>query len=135
MLVCEVAAECKAEGKTLYDRLAELYEKYGYYLEGLETKTLTGIDGRKQIDAIMDKFRTGTLTFEVKEVKDYSKGIDGLPKSNVLKFFLSDDSWFAVRPSGTEPKIKFYFGVAATSLKNAELQLDNLKKAVLNFMV
>ena len=83
----------------------------------------------------MDKFRTGTLTFEVKEVKDYSKGIDGLPKSNVLKFFLSDDSWFAVRPSGTEPKIKFYFGVAATSLKNAELQLDNLKKAVLNFMV
>ncbi len=133
MLVAEVAAECKAEGITLYERLIELYEKYGYYLECLETKTLTGIDGRKQIDAIMDKFRTGTLPFEVKEVKDYSKGIDGLPKSDVMKFFLEDDGWFAVRPSGTEPKIKFYFGVVAASNEKAELLLNKLKKSVLEF--
>lgn len=134
MLVAEVAAECKAEGITLYERLTELYEKYGYYLECLETKTLTGIDGRKQIDAIMDKFRTVALPFEVKEVKDYSKGIDGLPKSDVMKFFLEDDGWFAVRPSGTEPKIKFYFGVVAASKEKVELLLNKLKKSVLEFV-
>lgn len=92
MLVAEVAAECKAKGLTLYERLTELYEKYGYYLEGLETRTLEGIDGRKQIDKIMDRFRTKTLPFKVEEVKDYLKAIDGLPKSDVLKFFLADDS-------------------------------------------
>ena len=133
MLVTEVAAECKAEGITLYERLTELYEKYGYYLEDLETKTLTGIDGRKQIDAIMDKFRTETLPFGVEDVKDYSKGIDGLPKSDVLKFFLEDDVWFAVRPSGTEPKIKFYFGVKHSSIETARILLDELKKAVFEF--
>ena len=133
MLVAEVAAECKAKGITLYERLMELYENYGYYLECLETKTLTGIDGRKQIESIMDKFRTKTLPFDVKDVKDYSKGIDGLPKSDVLKFFLKDDGWFAVRPSGTEPKIKFYFGVASTSKEKAELLLDKLKNTVLEF--
>lgn len=133
MLVAEVAAECRAEGITLYERLIELYEKYGYYLECLETKTLTGIDGKKQIDAIMDKFRTRSLPFEVKEVKDYSKGIDGLPKSDVMKFFLEDNGWFAVRPSGTEPKIKFYFGVVADSKGKTELLLDRLKKEVLEF--
>ena len=102
-------------------------------MECLETKTITGIDGRKQIESIMDKFRTKTLPFDVKDVKDYSKGIDGLPKSDVLKFFLKDDGWFAVRPSGTEPKIKFYFGVASTSKEKAELLLDKLKNTVLEF--
>ena len=133
MLVAEVAAECKAEGITLYDRLVKLYEKYGYYLECLETKTLTGIDGRKQIDAIMDKFRTGTLPFGVEEVKDYSKGIDDLPKSDVLKFFLETDGWFAVRPSGTEPKIKFYFGVKSVTEESAKTELENLRGLVLSF--
>ena len=133
MLIAEVAAECKTEGITLYERLISLYEKYGYYLEGLETITLKGIDGRKQIDAIMDKFKTKTLPFDVKEVKDYSKGIDGLPKSDVLKFFLSDGSWFAVRPSGTEPKIKFYFGVKAESREISQRKLDELKMHVMNF--
>lgn len=133
MLVAEVAAECKAEGITLYERLINLYEKYGYYLECLETKTLKGIDGRKQIDAIMKKFRTEMLPFDVKQIKDYSKGIDGLPKSDVLKFFLENDGWFAVRPSGTEPKIKFYFGVKGVSVDTAETELLRLKEKVLSF--
>ena len=133
MLVTEVAAECKTQGITLYERLIELYEKYGYYLEGLETKTLKGINGRQQIDAIMHKFRTEKLPFEVKKLKDYSKGIEGLPKSDVLKFFLENDGWFAVRPSGTEPKIKFYFGAVSDSQKAAKEKLDGLKQSVLDF--
>lgn len=133
MLIAELAADCKANGMTLYDKLIGLYEEYGFYLESLETKTLKGIDGRKQINDIMAKFRTGELPLNVLEVKDYSKGIDGLPKSDVLKFFLEDNAWFAVRPSGTEPKIKFYFGVCAES-ENASLNaIKKLKKTVLDF--
>lgn len=135
MLVAEVAAECKSEGITLYERLLSLYERYGFYLEGLETKTLTGIGGRKQIDGIMHKFRTERLPFETEVVKDYSKGIEGLPKSDVLKFFMKDIGWFAVRPSGTEPKIKFYFGVSAHSKEDAERALEKLKKSVIAFAV
>jgi len=133
MLVAEMAAECKTNGITLYDKLIELYEKYGYYLEDLETKTLKGIDGRKQIDAIMNKFRNGNLPFEISDFLDYSKGINELPKSDVLKFFLNN-AWFAVRPSGTEPKIKFYFGVKSTSKENAENELKMLKEKVLNLI-
>jgi len=133
MLVTEVAAECKAQGITLYDRLTELYEKYGYYLENLETKTLGGIDGRRKINDIMEKFRTEKLPVEIKEIKDYSKGIDGLPKSDVLKFFIKNDGWFAVRPSGTEPKIKFYFGVKSDSLNHSAELMKNLKETVLSF--
>ena len=134
MLITEVAVECKSEGITLYDRLLKLYEKYGYFLEGLETKTFKGIDGRKQIDTIMRKFRTEKLPFEVKKVKDYSKGIDGLPKSDVLKFFLEGDDWFAVRPSGTEPKIKFYYGVNSKSHKSSNKKLCDLQKNILDFV-
>ena len=133
MLVAEVAAECKTKGITLYERLIELYEKYGFYIECLETKTLKGIDGRKQIDAIMNKFRTEKLPFVVNEVKDYSRGIDGLPKSDVLKFFLENDGWFAVRPSGTEPKIKFYFGIRGNSAEESKKILMKLKESVLSF--
>lgn len=134
MLVAEVAAECKAEGITLYERLLDLYEKYGYYLEALETKTMKGIDGRKQINAIMNKFRTETLPVNILAMKDYSKGLDGLPKSDVLKFFLEDNGWFAVRPSGTEPKIKFYFGVCGKSTVDAEERLMKLKEVVLGLI-
>lgn len=134
MLIAEVAAECKIQGITLYERLVKLYEKYGYYLECLETKTLKGIDGRKQIEDIMKKFRTEELPFEVKEIKDYSKGIDGLPKSDVLKFFLEDGGWFAARPSGTEPKIKFYFGIVCDSLQKSQVRLDEFKQNVLKFI-
>ena len=134
MLVAEVAAECKAEGITLYERLLDLYEKYGYYLEALETKTMKGIDGRKQINAIMNKFRTETLPVNILAMKDYSKGLEGLPKSDVLKFFLEDNGWFAVRPSGTEPKIKFYFGVCGKSTVDAEERLMKLKEVVLGLI-
>ena len=133
MLIAELAADCKANGMTLYDKLLELYSKYGFYLESLETKTLKGIDGQRQINEIMNKFRTQQLPFEVLELKDYSKGIDGLPCSDVLKFFLKGNAWFAVRPSGTEPKIKFYFGVCGTTEEMAKKEMAELRKKVICF--
>lgn len=133
MLIAELAADCKANGMTLYDKLLELYSKYGFYLESLETKTLKGIDGQRQINEIMNKFRTQQLPFEVLELKDYSKGIDGLPCSDVLKFFLKGNAWFAVRPSGTEPKIKFYFGVCGTTEEMAKKEMAELRKTVICF--
>ena len=120
MLITELAADLKAHGKTLYDGLIDLYEKYGYYLENVQTKTLAGIEGLAQIKAIMKKFREEGVPFDVEKALDYSTGIDGLPKSDVLKYFLKDGSLFTVRPSGTEPKIKFYFGVCGKSQKDAE---------------
>ncbi len=130
MLVTELAADLKSQGKTLYDGLVELYEKYGYFLETLETKTLTGIEGVEKIKAIMKKFREEGVPMETVKTLDYSQGIDGLPKSDVLKYFLSDGSWFAVRPSGTEPKIKFYFGVCGKTQEEAQAKskalMDNV---------
>ncbi len=133
MLIAEMAADYKNMGKTLYDALMSLYEKYGFYKEGLVTKTLTGIDGAEQIKAIMKKFRNDDLPFEVEKRLDYTCGIDGLPKSDVLKFVLSD-GWFAVRPSGTEPKIKLYFGVKADSVSAVESRLAELTKEVTGLM-
>ncbi len=120
MLITELAADLKAHDKTLYDGLIDLYEKYGYYLENVQTKTLAGIEGLAQIKAIMKKFREEGVPFDVEKALDYSTGIDGLPKSDVLKYFLKDGSLITVRPSGTEPKIKFYFGVCGKSQKDAE---------------
>ena len=133
MLVAQLAADLKLQGKTLYDGLIELYEKYGYFLESLETKTLTGIEGVEQIKAIMKKFREENLPLDIEKMLDYSKGIDSLPKSDVLKYFLSDGSWFAVRPSGTEPKIKFYFGVCGKTQEEAQTKMDAFKKNVMAF--
>jgi phosphoglucomutase len=130
MLVTELAADLKAQGKTLYDGLIDLYEKYGYFLETLETKTLTGIEGVEQIKAIMKKFRTEKLPLDIEKMLDYSEGIDSLPKSDVLKYFLKDGSWFAVRPSGTEPKIKFYFGVCGKSQEEAQTKSKALMDAI-----
>lgn len=133
MLAAEAAAECKHRGITLYERLTELYEKYGYYFECLETQTFKGVDGRRRIDSIMSRFRSKKLPIEVKSIKDYKKGIDALPKSDVLKFFLENDDWFAVRPSGTEPKIKFYFGARDNSMDKVVNKIDIIKQAVLSF--
>ena len=130
MLVTELAADLKTQGKTLYDGLIELYEKYGYFLEALETKTLTGIEGVEKIKAIMRKFREEGVPMETEKVLDYSQGIDGLPKSDVLKYFLKDGSWFAVRPSGTEPKIKFYFGVCGKTQEEAQAKSKALMDSV-----
>lgn len=130
MLITELAADLKSQGKTLYDGLMGLYEKYGYYLEYVETKTLAGIEGVAQIKAIMKKFREEGLPLEVEKTLDYSKGVDSLPKSDVLKYFLKDGSWVAVRPSGTEPKIKFYFGVCAKTKEEAQDKVKTLAKTV-----
>jgi len=149
MCLCEVAAWCKKQGKTVWDQMMELYEKYGYYKEDQYAITLKGIDGAAQIAQIMDRLRKEPpLSFgelKVLKVRDYlldqvtelSNGMvtgTGLPKSNVLYFELENDSWCCARPSGTEPKIKFYMGVRGTSLTDAQKQLDKLTaglKAVL----
>lgn len=134
MCLCEVAAWCKKHGKTLWDQMLELYEKYGYFKEDLYTITLKGIDGSRQIAEMMDKLRKNPPTrfgeLEVLKVRDYTTGITkelatgeetptGLPESNVLYFDLTNDSWCCARPSGTEPKIKFYMGVKGSSLEDA----------------
>ena len=116
---------------TLYEGLQEVYKKNGYYKEDLKSITLKGIDGMKQIQNIMDYFRNSDIQtiadIKVVEVRDYKKGINDLPKSDVLKFILEDESWIAVRPSGTEPKIKFYFGYNG---ENKELVDDKLDKII-----
>lgn len=114
LLISEMVAYYYDKGMSLYEGLQEVYKKYGYYREELKSITLKGIDGMEQIKSIMNTFRTSNIeeiaNIKVAELKDYSQGIDDLPKSDVLKFILEDESWIAVRPSGTEPKIKFYFG-------------------------
>ena len=130
MIICEAAADYKRRDLTLYDGLISLYEKYGFFKEELETKTLKGIDGLKKIQKIMDEFRNESLPFDVFEKIDYKNGIGGLPEANVLKFMVKD-GWFAVRPSGTEPKIKFYFEVCAEDKITGNDVLTALKESVL----
>lgn len=125
MLICEAAADYKAKGMTLYEGLQAIYEKYGYSMEKLETITLKGIDGAEQIKSIMHRFRTESLAMDIVKKLDYLDGIDGLPKSDVLKFF-TPNGWFAVRPSGTEPKIKFYFGAKGSTKADTENVLKEL---------
>jgi len=142
MMLCEVASWCKKNNKTLWDAMLDMYEKYGYYKEGLHTLTLKGIDGAAQIQAMMSNMRNNPAKtmggFDVLAVRDYKADTrkdmvtgevtkTGLPSSNVLYYELSDNAWCCVRPSGTEPKIKFYFGVKGTSLKDAEEKLEVLK--------
>lgn len=134
MLICEAAAYYKSQGKTLYDVLHELYESFGYFMEKLESRTLKGIDGVAQIQAIMTAWRDqapkSIAGVNIKECIDYSAGVDGLPPENVLKFILEDGSWFCLRPSGTEPKIKIYFAVQGESYAESEAALDRLVAAV-----
>lgn len=136
MLICEAAAYFKSKGKTLYDVLQELYTKYGYFREALESRTMKGKDGLDKIKAIMEDWRTHPLAevagVPVVRVQDYSKGIDGLPAENVLKYTLADHSWFCLRPSGTEPKIKMYFAVQASSGEDAAGRLDRLRVSVMS---
>ena len=145
LFVCEMAAYYKSQGKTLFDGLLEIFEKYGFFKEDLLSITLKGKDGADQIQAMMSKFRTNppneVAGMRVKMIEDYKNStqtivVDGtineihLPKSNVLKYTLTDDSWFCLRPSGTEPKIKFYFGVKGHSLENSALKLESIKKDI-----
>lgn len=146
MCLCEVAAWCKKNGITVWDQMINIYEKYGYFKEGIHTITLKGIDGAEQIKSIMEKIRNNPPKsvggLDVLEFRDYDKDVitdmktgekrpTGLPKSNVLYFDLDNNSWCCARPSGTEPKIKFYMGVKGTSLEDAESKLEALKAEVI----
>ncbi|MGZ7446161.1 phospho-sugar mutase [Paenibacillus sp. TH7-28] len=134
-LICEAAAYYKRQGKTLIDVLEELYAQFGYYREALASRTLKGKDGLAKISALMEDFRSNPPQqigdVRVGEMLDYSLGLDGLPKENVLKFLLKDGSWCCLRPSGTEPKIKFYFGVRGTSNEDAATRLGHMQEEVL----
>lgn len=147
VFAAEVAAFYKAKGMTLYEGLLEIFEKYGYYQEGLETITLKGKDGAEQIAMIMSRFREETLkelaAIEVTVIEDYlvstqfdlrgnKENTIELPKSNVRKYHLADGSWFCLRPSGTEPKAKFYFGVKAETQEASRDKLVTIKEAVMN---
>ncbi|WP_342380099.1 phospho-sugar mutase [Bacillus thuringiensis] len=147
LFACEVAAYYKSKGKTLYDGLLEVFEKYGFFREDLVSLTLKGKDGAEQIQEMMATFRENppkeVAGLKVVAVEDYKASIitslqDGhkeeihLPKSNVLKYQLEDGSWFCLRPSGTEPKIKFYFGVQDNSLQNSEQKLLTIKEDIMN---
>ena len=142
LLLTEVAAHFKSEGKTLYDGLQALYEKYGYFLEKTISVTVQGLEGPAKIKALLDGLRKEVPSnfggIKVALAQDFSvnKQVDaegvaseiGLPTSNVLKYILEDGSWIAVRPSGTEPKIKFYMGVKAASQEEAEEKLAKFQK-------
>ena len=145
MCLCEVAAWCKVQGISLWDMMLEMYEQYGYFKETQYTITLKGIEGSKQIVAIMDKLRNNPpkafgnkLVLAVRDYKtgrvvDMTSGTEsetGLPASNVLYFELTEGAWCCARPSGTEPKIKFYMGVKGSSLADAEVQVEALTEAV-----
>lgn len=136
LLISEAAAYYKQQDKTLYDVLQELYEQFGYFQESLESRTLKGKDGVAQIQGIMESWRTDSPSeingVQVTEALDYSKGLNGLPKENVLKFMLADGSWFCLRPSGTEPKIKVYFAVRGDSQADSEARMNTLKQAVMS---
>ncbi|MCR5774599.1 MAG: phospho-sugar mutase [Lachnospiraceae bacterium] len=136
MCLAEAAAFYKKNGLTLWDQMIKIYEKYGFYREGIHTITLKGIDGAEQIKGIMERIRTNPPKnfgeLKVRKFVDYDKGpeVTGLPYSNVLYFDLENNSWCCVRPSGTEPKIKFYMGVKGTSLEDSDKKLQALKEAV-----
>ena len=129
MLVCQMAAYYYNQGKTLIDALNDIYDKYGYYLDSLDTFVLKGIEGAQKIQSLMTEFReNGSKFFDnFKKVYDFSKGIADLPKENVLKYIFEDGSWLAIRPSGTEPKLKVYYSIQDKSRENAHARLDALK--------
>lgn len=145
MCLCEVAAYCKKQGITVWDMMLDMYEKYGYYKESLYTITMKGKEGSEQIAKIMENLRANPPKefgeFKVNAMRDYTKDIrsdyinnteepTGLPYSNVLYFELSDDAWCCARPSGTEPKIKFYIGVKGSGLEDAADKVAKLTDAL-----
>lgn len=147
MALCEAAAYYKTQGITLWDQMLNIYNKYGYYKEDLFTMTFKGADGAKKMQDMMDAYRKNTPkqvgAYKVLRLRDYKNDVitdlatgetvpTGLPKSNVLYFELENDAWFCVRPSGTEPKIKFYAGIKGTSLEDSAKKLDELMEAIKN---
>lgn len=149
MALCEAAAYYKTQGKTLWDAMIDMYEKYGYYKDGIQSITMKGIEGLQKIQSILETLRNNTPVkvgdyevlkardYEADTVKDLATGevtATGLPKSNVLYYDLTDDAWLCVRPSGTEPKVKFYYGIKGTSLEDADAKSEALGKAVLEMI-
>ncbi|MDD6274402.1 MAG: phospho-sugar mutase [Clostridiaceae bacterium] len=136
MLICEMAAYYLAQGKTLVDVLAGLYEEYGMYLDVLDSYTLKGKDGAERIRAISAQLRQRGVSLmpDVTELLDYTQGVGDLPKSDVLKYRFADGSWMAVRPSGTEPKIKVYYSVRRPTREEAEQVLAE-RRAVMNALI
>ena len=146
MALCETAAYYKSKGMTLWDQMINIFDKYGYYKEGQKAITMKGAEGAAKIAQMMDDLRNNTPTkfgaWEVLEARDYKKDeciimstgekkSTGLPSSNVLYYALSDNAWCCARPSGTEPKIKFYVGVKGSSLDDANDKLEELTSAVM----
>ena len=134
MLICEMAALCKSQGKTLVDKMNELYEKFGFYKDALDSFTLKGKDGLEKIKSMMIQLRNDGSPFEEEAlVQDFSIGVAAeegfgtLPKSDVLKYIFSDTSWVAVRPSGTEPKIKIYYSIKEQDREKAEKRLERVR--------
>lgn len=134
LILSEAALYYKLKGMNLYDALMEIYDKFGYYKEALKSITLKGIDGVEKIAEIMKSFRNDDISsiagVNVDRKLDYKEGIDGLPKADVLKFVLEDNSWIAIRPSGTEPKIKFYFGVCGNNEVESDKKVNILKEYI-----
>lgn len=132
MLICEMAAYYKAQGKTLIDILQEIYAVYGYYLDEKDSFTLKGRHGSARMGQIMSELRaTGVaLTDDVAELIDYSQGVGELPKANVLKFRFHGGSWLAVRPSGTEPKIKVYYSIRQQDQASAAAALEKYRAVI-----
>ena len=136
MLICEMAAYYKKNKMTLVDALNVLYSEYGFYLDALDSFVLKGKDGASRIKNIMSYFRANKATVfpNITDVKEYSTGIGDLPKSNVLKFFLKGGSWIAVRPSGTEPKLKMYYSVRGIDSSTCERSLQNIRTIINGIM-
>lgn len=147
LIVAEIAAYYRSRGLTLADGIEEIYKEYGYFAEKTISVTLSGVDGAAEIKKIMDKFRDNAPaqfnTTDIVKTEDFlaqtatsANGIEKLttPPSNVLKYTLADDSWIAVRPSGTEPKIKFYIATVGTDLADAEAKIANIEKEINDFV-
>lgn len=149
MALCEAAAFYKTQGKTLWDAMLDMYDKYGYYKEDIKSVTLKGIEGLEKIQEILETFRKNPPIqvgdYKVLSARDYQTGVirnvetgeetqTGLPASNVLYYDLADDAWLCVRPSGTEPKVKFYYGIKGSSLENADKCSEKLGKKVLEMI-
>ncbi len=149
MALCEAAAYYKSKNMTLWDAMIAMYERYGYYKDDVKSITLKGIEGLKKIQEILDTLRTNppaevggykvlsARDYKMDTIKDMATGEvkpTGLPKSNVLYYDLTDDAWLCVRPSGTEPKVKFYYGVKGTSLEDADAKSAALGKEVLDMI-
>jgi phosphoglucomutase len=132
LLIVEMAAWHREQGRTLIDALVELFVEYGYYLDALDSFTLKGAEGAQRIQVIMQEIRKlGSNLFAdsiVTAVKDYEVGVDGLPRENVVKFILNDGSWMAIRPSGTEPKVKIYYSVKGEDKAEAEARLQDYRE-------